>query len=151
VKIDIRPNCIVCGKPWMPPEGVNAQSTACGACTTSAAPVGVTLSAEALFDAHRKEVVLECDFYDQLVAKLADWEAPDDVGYDYYDDSFEMCGCHVELRLTESVLAWLWSLGFKRGWLNHFDGTETYYYVGGSVEGTHQKVEHPRRNDGEKY
>lgn len=31
-KIDIRPNCIVCGKPWMPAEGENAQKWACLDC-----------------------------------------------------------------------------------------------------------------------
>jgi hypothetical protein len=106
------------------------------------------LSAQALFDAYRASVSLECEFYEQLASQLGAEEAPDDVGYDYYDGSFEMYGCPDSFRLSSNVLTWLWCLGFKRGWLNHYDGTETYYSVGGGDDGTHQKVARPRSNDG---
>lgn len=49
------------------------------------------------------------------------------LSWDYYDDSLELHGCPVDLRLTRGEQGAAWEAGFKRIWLNHRDGSETYY------------------------
>jgi hypothetical protein len=60
----------------------------------------------------------------------------EDLTYDAHDRSFELDDCGVELRLTPEFLDYFWSRGFERVWLNHVDGYETSYLVGGPVGGT---------------
>ncbi len=70
-----------------------------------------------------------CNAEDELYEILSCLGDFDDCHHDYYDESFEVVGVDPEARLTQETLRLLWSNGFKRGWLNHDDGTETYYSV----------------------
>lgn len=55
--------------------------------------------------------------------------------FDDYDSSIEFDGCANDWRLTADDQALLWASGFQRTWLNHQDGSETYYRDGGDVTG----------------
>jgi hypothetical protein len=51
-----------------------------------------------------------------------------DFHFDSYDASFEIDGCHSDLKLTPEQRAKFWELGFSRCWLNSGD-TERHYWA----------------------
>lgn len=94
------------------------------------------LLADRIFDASRALGVADGELFDVVCGdgkidgnKFEDWH------FDPYDDSIEFDGCADDMAITEADQKLLWSVGFERCWLNHKDGTETYYWHGGAVTG----------------
>lgn len=98
--------------------------------------------ADELFRARRQLEIIECNLFDLIVERLGD--VVEDTSYDPGDESIELHEVQNTVRLTPEQLDGFWKLGFKRLWLNHLDGWETYYYQGGPTEG-HRKQKTWRR------
>lgn len=58
-----------------------------------------------------------------------------DFTFDDYDGSVEFKQASPGFLLTPENLLTLWASGFSRTWVCYTDGSERYYYEGGSSEG----------------
>lgn len=81
-----------------------------------------------MLDAHDARCLLENEF--------SDWREVQGISGEYthttvdpYDTSIEFLDCGSAMRLTPEQQKALWEIGFARCWLNHDDGSETYYYA----------------------
>lgn len=80
-----------------------------------------------IYDGWFAKSEFEDKMFDLCADKTVDhWEGE---RYDHYDDSFEFYKCAPGFRLNEKQIAYFVECGFARCWLNHTDGSETYYYI----------------------
>jgi hypothetical protein len=85
--------------------------------------------ATAMFAAYMEHRAQERAVEDALRDTLSPWEW-DYFRFDYYDASVEFRRADNDMRLTTAQQEWLWSLGFRRTWICHIDGSESFYSVG---------------------
>lgn len=85
----------------------------------------------------------ECAINDYLDDHLPE-DSWDRIGWDHYDTSLELGGCHADLRLPPDVQSWLWDQGFSRCWLNHANATQTYYTPDSTEGHTYAQPKHSK-------
>lgn len=100
------------------------------------------LTARRIFDAISAERQLKYEFMAACCYILD--VSPDDppfekFSFDEYDSSFELRQCADDLRFDDDQAGQLFAMGFKQFWLNHLDGTETFYaMVDGGIVWSHK-------------
>lgn len=77
----------------------------------------------------------ESRFTDAIIEAAGDEDAQDAWEYeritgDDYDESIEFRGVGNDVRLNDLQQRLIFEAGFNRCWLNHKDGTETFYMLG---------------------
>ena len=88
-------------------------------------PIGTTI-----LKLHKLNSVIETQLYEELLKILGctlDNCPFQDIRLDDYDESIELQGANMELYFTDEQWGKVALLGFKRGWIVHFDGSERAY------------------------
>lgn len=93
--------------------------------------------ADGWFKVHIQNMLYE-DAMHELLWSMVGQDSWQELTTDYYDASFEIHECDDVLAFTAEQQSRFWDLGFQRCWINHKDGTETYYWKGGNPTG-HRK------------
>ena len=96
--------------------------------------------ADRIFDNRDQMIMLDDELYQACEAAGISGNHYCDWHFDSYDGSIEFDGCDDDWRLTPEGQAALWKMGFLRCWLNHKDGSETYYWTGGKPEGSRNEM-----------
>lgn len=65
-------------------------------------------------------------FEDRLQELLAPFDY-DEIGWDSYDGSLEICKVHDDARLSIEAQKFIAESGFSKVYVNHLDGWETHY------------------------
>jgi len=91
-------------------------------------------TADAFFTLQQQTAKAKEEISDEIAAALGfDWGDENcpaiDIRFDYYDCSFELDGVQNDFALTRSQWKGIAEIGFDRCWLNHIDGSESYYYM----------------------
>jgi hypothetical protein len=94
--------------------------------------VTTNTKASELFEALTRVGLLREKITDDILAAAGvDTEQPEtwpvqDFTFDRYDESFEMLGVNNEWQPSEEAKHAWGKMGFRRCWLNYYDGTEKY-------------------------
>lgn len=75
------------------------------------------------------------EMLDEKVAEIVGAIGPEEVDYAPFDDGVILHCSPNHLRVTEDGQRQIYALGFKRIFVYHQNGLETFYYEGGPANG----------------